>query len=133
MLDERLATLTRRGLAPPPVVVADSWFGDSKLMRHMRQQHHGTLLVEGKKSYTFALADGRPVKGSDLLTEAAWPWHGHPWEPRVRYARLRATSPTYGAVTIVIVDEPGQDHFYLLCLSTSLTAPQLIRIGLQRR
>lgn len=45
----------------------------------------------------------------------------------MRYARLRATSPTSGAVTIVIVDEPGQDRFYLLCLATSLTAPQLIR------
>ena len=40
--------------------------------------------------------------------------------------RLQATSPTYGAVTLVIVDEPGQDRFYLLCLSTSLTAPQLL-------
>ena len=45
----------------------------------------------------------------------------------MRYARLRATSPTYGAVTVVIVDEPGQDRFYLLCLATSLRAPQLIR------
>ena len=41
--------------------------------------------------------------------------------------RLRATSPTYGQVTIVIVDEPGQDRFYLLCLETTLSAPQLIR------
>jgi hypothetical protein len=41
--------------------------------------------------------------------------------------RLRATSPTYGEVTIVIVDEPGQDRFYLLCLETTLSAPQLIR------
>ena len=45
----------------------------------------------------------------------------------MRYARLRATSPTSGAVTIVIVDEPGQDRLYLLCLSTLLSAPQLIR------
>lgn len=41
--------------------------------------------------------------------------------------RLRATSPTYGQVTLVIVDEPGQDRFYLLCVETSLSAPQLIR------
>jgi len=41
--------------------------------------------------------------------------------------RLRATSPTYSQVTIVIVDEPGQDRFYVLCLETSLSAPQLIR------
>ena len=128
MLDECLAALQRRGLAlPPPVVVADSWFSDSKLMRHVSRQHEGTLLVEGKKSYVFTLADGRQIKGSDLLTDAAWPWRDHPEEPRVRYRRLRATSPTYGLVTLVVVDEPGQDHFYLMCLSTSLSAPQLIR------
>jgi hypothetical protein len=128
MLDACLAALRRSGLAlPPPVVVADSWFGDSKLMRHVRHQHQGTLLVEGKKSYVFTLADGRQIKGSDLLTDAAWPWRDHPEEPRVRYRRLRATSPTYGPVTLVVVDEPGQDRFYLMCLSTSLSAPQLIR------
>jgi hypothetical protein len=30
-------------------------------------------------------------------------------------------------VTIVMVKEPGQDRFYVLCLATSLSAPQLIR------
>jgi hypothetical protein len=45
----------------------------------------------------------------------------------VRAARLRAQSPTYGAVTGVIVDEPGQARFDLRCLATSLSAPQLIR------
>src|SRR5437870_4408180 len=35
MLDERLLAFRRRGLElPPPVVVADSWFSDSKLMQH---------------------------------------------------------------------------------------------------
>lgn len=128
MLDERLETLRRRGLElPPPVMVGDSWFGDSKLMRHVCQQHHGTLLVEGKQSYAFTLADGRQVKGQDLIEDYGWPWREHPWEPRVRYVRLRATSPTYGDVTVIMVDEPGQDRFYLLCLETTLSAPQLIR------
>ena len=54
-------------------------------------------------------------------------WRQSPWETGVYYVRLRATSPTYGQVTIVIVDEPGQDRFYLLCLETTLSAPQLIR------
>jgi hypothetical protein len=82
--------------------------------------------VEGKATYTFTLADGRQVKGHDLL-EAAWPWREHPWEPRVRYMRLRVSSPTYGEVPVVIVDEPRQDRFYLLCLETTLSGPQLIR------
>ena len=127
MLDDRLAALRTRGLElPPPIITGDSWFGDSKLMTHVRHQHQGTFLVEGKTTYTFTLADGRQVKGHDLL-EGEWPWREHPWEPRVRYVRLRATSPTYGAVTVVIVDEPRQDRFYLLCLETPLSGPQLIR------
>ena len=128
MLDERLTAFRRRGVdLPPPMVVADSWFSDSKLMQHVHDAHHGTVLVEGKGSYIFTLADGRRVKGSDLTQGEAWPWRQHPWEPHVRYVRLRATSPTYGKVTVVIVDEPRQDRFYLLCLETTLSAPQLIR------
>jgi plasmid stabilization system protein ParE len=128
MLDERLAALGRHGLQlPPPVVVADSWLSDSKLMGHVSRTHQGMLLVEGKSSYVFVLSDGQQVKGAALIHDAGWSWREHPWEPRVRYARVRATSPTYGAVTVVIVDEPGQDRFYLLCLETTLSAPQLIR------
>jgi hypothetical protein len=128
MLDERLAALARRGLSlPPPMVVADSWFGDSKLMHHVGHTHQGTLLVEGKQSYVFTLSDGRQVKGQDLIQGQGWPWRQHPWEPHVRYVRLRATSPTYGQVTVVIVDEPNQDRFYLLCQETERSAPQLIR------
>lgn len=128
MLDECLGTLERRGLAlPPPVMVADSWFSDAKLMRHVSHQHEGTLLVEGKSSSVFELSDGRQVKGRDLLEPSAWSWREHPWEPRVRYARLRAKSPTYGAVTLVIVDDPGQECFYLMCLETTMSAPQLLR------
>jgi len=128
MLDACMAAFARRGVAlPAPMVVADSWFSDSKLMQYVGAQHQGTLLVEGKQSYTFLLADGRKVKGSDLIHGQGWPWRQSPWEPGVSYVRLRATSPTYGQVTIVIVDEPGQDRFYLLCLETTLSAPQLIR------
>ena len=69
MLDGRMAAFRRRGVElPPPMVVADSWFGDSKLMRHLALTHEGTLLVEGKSTYVFALPDGRQVKGSDLRT-----------------------------------------------------------------
>ena len=51
MLDERLVACARRGLQlPPPLVVADSWFSDSKLMQHVGHTHQGTLLVEGKHS-----------------------------------------------------------------------------------
>jgi len=106
---------------------ADSGFGDSKRMQHVRDAHQGTLLVEGKASYGFALTDGRQVKGHDLIEGKGWRWQQHPWEAGVRHVRLRATSPTYGQVTVVIIDEPGQDRFSLFGLETERSAPQLIR------
>ena len=75
----------------------------------------------------FLLPDGRKVKGHDVVHQPVWPWRASPWEPGVRYARLTATSPTYGEVTGVIVDEPGQDRYDLFCRATSLSAPCLIR------
>jgi hypothetical protein len=60
MLDECLAAFRRCGLElPAPMVVADSWFSDSKLMRHVATTHEGTLPVEGKSTYVFALAAQR--------------------------------------------------------------------------
>lgn len=45
----------------------------------------------------------------------------------MRYARLTATSPTYGRVTVVVVDPPGRDRYYLLCKETAISSPRLIR------
>jgi len=56
-----------------------------------------------------------------------WPWRASPWEPRGRSARLTASSPTYGEVTVVIVDAPGQDRAALCCQATSMSAPWLLR------
>lgn len=128
MLDRTLAALTQRGLRlPAPLVVADSWFGESGLLAHVATAHQGTVVVEGKSSYVFSLPDGRRVKGKELLTRPDLPWHDSAQLPGVRYARLTATSPTYGLVTLVVVEEPGQDPYYLLCLGTTIAAPRLIR------
>jgi hypothetical protein len=133
MLDDRVAAFRRRGVAlPPPLVVADSWFSDSKLMRHVATTHDGTLLVEGKSTYVFALPDGRQVKGDDLQHQRDWPWRDSPQVPGVRYARLRAISPTYGAVTLIVVDAHGEDQFYLMCLATAISGPRLIRAWKRR-
>lgn len=133
MVDRTWAALQRRHLRlPAPLLVADSWFGDSKLLAHVALQHHGTMLVEGKRSYLFHLRDGRRVTGRELMSRADWPWRDSPQVPRLRYGRLTATSPTYGPVTVVIVDEPGQDRYYLVCRATSLTAPCLIRAWKRR-
>ena len=133
MLDGRVAALRRRGVAlSTPMVVADSWFSDSKLMRLVATTHGGTLLVEGKSTYVFELADGRQVTGSDLQQPRGWPWRRSPQVPGVCYVRLRATSPTYGAVLITIVDEAGAGQYYLMCLDTDISSPRLMRAWKRR-
>jgi hypothetical protein len=133
MLDGCIVALRRRGLElPPPVVVADSWFGDSKLMRSVATMHQGTFLVEGKSSYVFELPDGRQIKGHDLQQHRTWPWRYSEQVPGMRYARLRATSTTYGAVTIIVVDTPGEEQFYVMCLDTAISGPRLIRAWKRR-
>jgi hypothetical protein len=133
MLDRTWAALQRRcRQLPPPLVVADSWFGDSGVMAHVATCLRGTLVVEGKTAYVFQLPDGRRVKGHDVLTRGDWPWHDSAQLPGVRYARLTATSPSYGRVTVVIVDQPGRDRYYLLCRETTMAAPRLIRAWRRR-
>jgi hypothetical protein len=133
MLDGRVAAFCRRGVAlPPPMVVADSWFSDSKLTRLVAATHRGTLLVEGKSTYIFELPDGRQVKGNDLQQSSDWPWRHSEQVPGVRYARLRATSPTYGAVTIIVVSESRKEQFYVMCLETAISGPRLIRAWKRR-
>jgi hypothetical protein len=85
MLDRTWAALRRRcQRLPAPLVVADSWFGDSGVRAHVATFHQGILVVEGKTSYVFSLADGRRIKGHDLLTRADWPWHDSGQLPGVR-------------------------------------------------
>src|SRR5215468_7351958 len=134
MLDETLAALRRRGLnLPAPLVVADSWFSDSKLMAHVAHTHQGTFLVQGKATYTFYLKDGRKVKGADLVhQENDWPLRQSLNAPDCRYARLGAKSPTYGEVTVVLVDKPGEERFYLCCLASPVPATRLLRAWSRR-
>jgi hypothetical protein len=133
LLDGRVAAFRRRGVAlPSPVVVADSWFSDAKLMRHVATTHQGTCLVEGKTTYVFALPDGRQAKGHALQKPGDWPWHQSVQIPGVHDARLRVTSPTYGVVTIIMVNESGVDQFYVMCLETTISAPRLIRAWKRR-
>ena len=133
MLDERLAALANRGLKlPSPIVGADSWFSDSKLMRHVTDAHQGTLVVQGKRSYTFTLPDGRKVKGSDLVKVENWAWKRSLHAPGCRYVRLRAHSRTYGQVLLIVVDKPGEKPFYLLSMSLTIPVTRLIRAWNQR-
>ena len=128
MLDRTWAVLQHRcRRLPAPLVVADSWFGDSALLTHVQTHQRGTLVVEGKRRYVFVLPDGRRVKGQELVTQPDWPWRDSLQVPGLRYARFTAMSATYGRVTLVLVDKPGEERFYVLCQETTLTAPRLIR------
>ena len=118
--------------AAPPLVVADSWFGYSKLMRHVATIHQGTFLVEGKSTYVFDLPDGWQVKGYDLQQQGDWLWRHSEQVSGVRYARLRATNPTYGAVTLLVISEPREEQFYVMCLETAISGPRLIRAWKRR-
>jgi hypothetical protein len=133
LLDRTYTALQRRGLAvPAPLVVAESWLGDSKLLAHVAHHQRGTVGVEGKRTDVFQLSDGRRVTGQELLTQVDWPWRDSLQLPRRRYVRLTATSPTFGSVTVVIVKEPSQAGSDLLCQATPLTAPRLIRAWKRR-
>jgi hypothetical protein len=133
MLDESLQALSRRGLRlPRPLAVADSWFSDSKLMGHIRDQPQGVLLVQGKSSYAFTLPDGRQLKGKDLLHAEALPWRQSLDAPGCRYARLRARSVTYGEVILIAVDKLGEERFYLMTLEQQMPSTRLLRLWSRR-
>src|SRR3989449_11584802 len=133
MLDERLAAFAKRGVTfPAPMVVADSWFSDSKFMRYIAKAHQGTLLVQGKRSYIFTLEDMRKVKGSDLVKTDNWSWQRSLHAPGCRYVRLRARSRTYGQVLLVVVDKPGEKPFYLISMSRTIQVTRLIQAWNQR-
>ena len=90
------------------------------LIRQSAEAYQGTLLVQGKRSYTFTLKDGRKVKGSDLVKVDNWAWSYSLHAPGCRYVRLRARSRTYGQVVLVVVDKPGEKPFYLISMSLSI-------------
>jgi hypothetical protein len=134
LLDECLAAFAKRGLQlPTPMVVAESWFSDSKLMRHIANAHQGPLLVQGKRSSTFTLEDGRKVKGSDVVKPDDWSWQQSLHAPGCRSVRLRAWSPTYGQVLLVVVDKPGEKPFYLISMSLTIQVTRLIQAWNQRQ
>ena len=75
---------------------------------------------------------GARSRATTCSSQREWPWRDSPQVPGVRYVRLRATSPTYGAVTIIIVKEPGVEQYYLMCLETAISGPRLIRAWKRR-
>jgi hypothetical protein len=117
---------------PPPLIVADRWCGDAKWLAHVARHQRGTAVVEGKRPDVFRRSNGRRVTGQELLTRADWPGRDRLQLPGRRSARLTATSPTDGTVTVVIVQEPGQECSDRRCQAPPRTAPRLIRAWKRR-
>jgi len=104
MRDRTWAAVHRRGRRLlPPLVLADRWLGDSRLLAPVANGQHGTLAVAGKTSSVLHLSDGGRLQGSDLLTREAWRWRDSPQLPGGRYARRTATRPTDGPVTLAAI------------------------------
>jgi len=133
MLDTRLAACAKRGVTlPAPMVVADRWFSDSTLMRHVAAAHQGTLLVQGKRSSTFTLEDGRKVKGADLLKPDTWAWQQSLHAPGCRSVRWRARSRTSGQVRLLVVEKPGEKPCSRISMSLTMPVTRLIQAWKQR-
>ena len=133
MRDRTWTALPRLGLVwPAPLVVAESWCGDSKWLAPLAPHQHGTMVVEGKRPEVFPRPDGRRVTGQELVTRADWPWRDSLQLPGRRYARLTATSPTYGPGTVILGKEPGETCYDLRCQVTPRTAPCRIRAWKRR-
>src|SRR5262249_59693692 len=47
-------------------------------------------------------------------------------------ARLGAPMATYGAVMIIVVSEPREEQFYVMCLDTAISGPRAIRAWKRR-
>ena len=41
-------------------------------------------------------------------------------------------SPTYGAVTLLLVDKPREERFYVFCLASDIPATRLLRVWARR-
>jgi hypothetical protein len=133
MRDESGAAWGRRGLArPAPLVVAERWGSDSQWLASVAPRPHGTVLVPGKTPYPLTLADGPKVKGAAWGQPAHGPWRQSLHAPGCRAARLRAMSPTYGAVTRRRVDKPSEERFSVFCLAADIPATRWLRVWSRR-
>jgi len=93
----------------------------------------GTAGVEGQRPDVCRRPAGRRVTGQALLTHGDWPGRDRCQRPGLREARLMATSPTVGSVTVVIVAAPGPQGDARRCQATTRTAPGRIRAWQRRR
>jgi len=107
----------RRGVALPH---RWSWptagFSDSKLMRHVTTTHQGTVLVEGKVRMSLRYQTGARSRGR-LAAAARLAVAVEPQVPGVRLCAAAGDQSNVCAVTLIVVEEPGENSS-MSCAST---------------
>jgi len=89
----------------PPPMASRKLVQRFELMRHVANgRTRAPSWWKGRVRMSSSCPMGARSRG-DLQTQSDWPWRDSPQVPGVRYARLRATSSTYGAVTLIVVSE----------------------------
>jgi hypothetical protein len=88
--------------------------------------------VQGKRSDTFTLEDGRTVKGADVVKPDTWAWQQSLHAPGCRSGRLRAQSRTSGQILLIVVDKPGEKPFSLISMALTIQVTRLIQAWNQR-
>ena len=114
MLAERLAAFGRRGMAlPAPLGVADSWFGNSKLMQHVRDAHRVPSVSRGESVLLLYLGRWapaqrpQPARGPGVALASASVGGGC----ALRAAAGHESHLWSGRGAVVVVDEPGEGSF----------------------
>jgi hypothetical protein len=113
------------------MVGADSWFRDSKLMRHVTKVHRALWWYRANAPIPLPLKTVARSK-SDLVKVDNWAWKRSLHAPGCRYVRLRTHRRTYGHVLLIGVDKPGEKPFYLISMSLTTPVTRRIRAWTQR-
>lgn len=100
---------------------------DRSIMEQVVPCQQRLLVVEAKPPYAFYVPEGRRVTGQKWLPGTDWPWRDSGRVPGMRDVRMTATSPTYGRVTVKLVDPQGRGLYDLLRWDTSMSALRLIK------
>jgi len=91
-------------------IVMDSWYCSDDLLEKVIKLGF-IMVVEGKSNYVFYLGDER-YNVSGLSGEVRWRESNQ--REDMRYARVNATSPTFGEVTLILFEDGGELKYLLM-------------------
>lgn len=104
--------------------VLDAWYGSKDLLDTVTSGLRFTMVVEGKANYVFYVDDQR-VHGKDLFELKGVRWHNSTQMPLLRYARVRARSPSFGPL-LLLLWEKGEERRYLMMRDNFFSSVRII-------